>query len=176
MPTRKNSAQHSDAQIAALAQQVAGIENDNRNIRADITGLQGRIESGLSAIANKIEERAKPQWSVYFMGLGLVFSVLTIIGGLAYWPINSSVTELKANDLLFRQLFVRNDVFLQYDRTMTALLDRHNDATAVLRGGIEQLRRELGAIAPPSSTLEELRKRLDRLEGRLINNKANEQH
>lgn len=59
--------------------------------KADIQAIFARIE-GLSSQYSAL---SKPNYSlmVSIVGVGMVF--LTMIGGFAYWPINSATTDLK---------------------------------------------------------------------------------
>lgn len=68
-----------DPRYAALEQRVYGVEQTLQGISAQITGL-----------STKWDERGRTQWPTIFSAMGVLLSVLIVIGGMAYLPIKQA--------------------------------------------------------------------------------------
>jgi len=81
-----------DAEIAALQQRMAGVENDIHDIKQSIASGRTETLSALAAIQSKLESRAAPQWQA----LGVVLTFCTVVGALAYWPIREGMSDTRS--------------------------------------------------------------------------------
>lgn len=93
------------ATIARLETQVIGLEVGQGDIKRtvldldskidqSIAQLANRVENSLNTLSNKIEARNTTQWPVLFSGFGIVITVLTLVGGMAYLPIQRDTARL----------------------------------------------------------------------------------
>jgi hypothetical protein len=94
---------YTDAITAQLGERVTNLGRRQTDLEAEMrTGFK-QMESAMGALAAEmrnsvaslsanIAERNKPQWQA----LGVALTFCTILGGLAYWPINAATTDLKA--------------------------------------------------------------------------------
>ena len=107
MPNTDNSADtsraYNDAMQAQLGERVTNLgrrqtdlETEMRTgfkqMESSISTLANEMRNSVSALSTNMAERQKPQWQA----LGVALTFCTILGGLAYWPINSASTDLKA--------------------------------------------------------------------------------
>ncbi len=97
---------NSDASFAALAQQVAGIESDYRELKGAVVSLGAEFRSSFSTLAAKLDDKAQTPWTVIFSGLGLILTVFTSIGVLAYLPVKNAIDDLKSETRLAREQIV----------------------------------------------------------------------
>jgi hypothetical protein len=93
---------YTDAITAQLGERVTNLGRRQTDLEAEMrTGFK-QMESAMGALAAEmrnsvaslsanIAERNKPQWQA----LGVALTFCTILGGLAYWPINAATTDLK---------------------------------------------------------------------------------
>lgn len=75
----------SAAQWAGLEQRVTGLEKGVQDILGTLRGLSGQLMSN-----------QKPQWGVIWSALGVMCTVLTLVGGLAYMPVVQNLGRLDA--------------------------------------------------------------------------------
>ncbi len=102
-----NGAEHrvvyTDALTAQLGERVTNLnrrqsdlENEMRSgfkqIESSMLAMSSEMRSSVAALATNMAERNKPQWQA----LGVALTFCTILGGLAYWPINAATTDLKS--------------------------------------------------------------------------------
>ncbi|WP_046600870.1 hypothetical protein [Neorhizobium galegae] len=102
-----NGAEHrvvyTDALTAQLGERVTNLnrrqsdlENEMRSgfkqIESSMSAMSSEMRSSVASFATNMAERNKPQWQA----LGVALTFCTILGGLAYWPINSATTDLKS--------------------------------------------------------------------------------
>jgi signal transduction histidine kinase len=96
------SRHYQDAMTAQLGERVTNLGRRQTDLEAEMRSGFKQMETGMAAIAHEmrtsvaalstnIAERNKPQWQA----LGVALSFCTILGGLAYWPINSATGDLK---------------------------------------------------------------------------------
>jgi len=108
------------ATIATLETKVAALELGQADLKRtlldldskvdqSIAGLATRVESSLSSLASKIEARNTTQWPVLFSGLGVVLTILSLLGAMAYLPIQRDTSRLDTavNAILERGVFQR---------------------------------------------------------------------
>ncbi|WP_245290050.1 hypothetical protein [Neorhizobium galegae] len=63
-----------------------------KQIESSMSAMSSEMRSSVAALATNMAERNKPQWQA----LGVALTFCTILGGLAYWPINAATTDLKS--------------------------------------------------------------------------------
>lgn len=73
-----------------------------RQVEAAMQGLANETRSSIAALTTSIAERNKPQWQA----LGVALTFCTILGGLAYWPINAATTDLKGSVAIITEKMV----------------------------------------------------------------------
>ena len=94
---------YQDAMTAQLGERVTNLGRRQSDLESEMRSGFKQMESAVSSLANEmrssvaalstnIAERNKPQWQA----LGVALTFCTILGGLAYWPINAATTDLKA--------------------------------------------------------------------------------
>lgn len=99
--------QENQAEIAALQQRMAGVENDIHDIKQSIAS--GRTETlnalhasrtetsaALTMIHTKLDQRATTQWGPIWAGLSVGVAVLGILGASLYAPIRERQAEIQA--------------------------------------------------------------------------------
>jgi hypothetical protein len=93
---------YTDAVTAQLGERVTNLGRRQSDLETEMRAGFKQVENGMSAIANEmrtsisalssnLSERNKPQWQA----IGVAITFCTVIGGLAYWPINSSTSRLE---------------------------------------------------------------------------------
>jgi Zn-dependent M16 (insulinase) family peptidase len=93
---------YTDALTAQLGERVTNLnrrqsdlETEMRSgfkqIESSMTSMSSEMRSAVAALSTNMAERNKPQWQA----LGVALTFATILGALAYWPIQSSTTDLK---------------------------------------------------------------------------------
>lgn len=149
-----------DPRYAALEQRVYGVEQTLQGISAQITGL-----------ATKWDERGRTQWPTIFSAMGVLLSVLIVIGGMAYLPIKQAqektdreITSLRADAVSiaafqdFRstyennRLVSRQDNDVKFSRVEDSLKDLQ--ASALSQGDAERRQADI------QRQIDELRARL----------------
>ena len=93
---------YTDALTAQLGERVTNLNSHQsdletkmisglKQIESSMTSMSSEMRSAVAALSTNMAERNKPQWQA----LGVALTFATILGGLAYWPIQSSTTDLK---------------------------------------------------------------------------------
>ncbi|WP_245425841.1 hypothetical protein [Rhizobium sp. J15] len=94
---------YTDAITAQLGERVTNLGRRQTDLEAEMRAGFKQMESAMGAVAAEmrnsvaalsatIAERNKPQWQA----MGVVLTFCAMLGGLAYWPINSATTDLKS--------------------------------------------------------------------------------
>lgn len=94
---------YTDAVTAQLGERVTNLGRRQTDLEAEMRAGFKAVESGMASLGNEmrssvaalstnLSERNKPQWQA----IGVAITFCTVLGGLAYWPIQSSTTDLKA--------------------------------------------------------------------------------
>lgn len=107
------SRHYQDAMQAQLGERVTNLGRRQTDLESEmrsgfkqmetaLSGLANETRSSLSALSTTIAERNKPQWQA----LGVALTFCTLLGGLAYWPINTATTDLKAAVLTISERMV----------------------------------------------------------------------
>jgi hypothetical protein len=106
--------QNLDAEFAALSQQVAGIENDYRDLKGVVVALDKKIEgsnvalstkidTSFAALAVKFDARDQINWGPIATGIGVVVAAMVALGGLAMQPGKDAITGIQAEMKYDRQ-------------------------------------------------------------------------
>jgi DNA repair exonuclease SbcCD ATPase subunit len=93
---------YNDALTAQLGERVTNLNRRQSDLESEMRSGFKAIESSMSAMSTEmrssvagltttISERNKPQWQA----IAVALSFCTIVGGLVYWPINSSTSRLE---------------------------------------------------------------------------------
>ncbi|MGY2052429.1 hypothetical protein [Methylobacterium sp. JK268] len=138
------SVPHVDARLSALETRVEGIAGSLTNVATTLTALGEKLDRG-----------KQTPWGVIWSALGVAMTVLTVVGGLAYWPIKEGQADLRASILLMQE---------RSDRRVEALA-----AGVVPRAEHQEhwrrQERDFGFLRERVARVEEqIEKRLDRLE------------
>ena len=86
-----------DVQLASVDTRVTGVEREQHRLNNAVTSLQGEVRIGFDSIRAALSDQHKTPWAVLFSGLAFILSLCVVIGGLAYWPINTAQHELKGD-------------------------------------------------------------------------------
>lgn len=95
MPT--SVPQYPDAQYAALAQRVTGIE-----------GQLAGISTQLGALSTNLNERSKTPWAIIFSGAGTSLVAVSLVGGLIAWGLSTQTSNIVASLIEFKQTYADN--------------------------------------------------------------------
>ncbi len=93
---------YTDALTAQLGERVTNLnrrqsdlETEMRSgfkqIESSMTSMSSEMRSAVAALSTNLAERNRPQWQA----IGVAITFCTVIGGLAYWPINASTARLE---------------------------------------------------------------------------------
>lgn len=186
---------YTDAVTAQLGERVTNLGRRQSDLETEMRAGFKQVENGMSAIANEmrtsisalssnLSERNKPQWQA----IGVAITFCTVIGGLAYWPINASTARLEsAVSTLSDKIVTRQEMEYRQqrgseDRTRLeasikdvrdaqvprAELERvwqsQDQATAQLQKQIDELKSNSASVYTPRDVLLDNRERIDRLE------------
>lgn len=80
---------HVDARLSALETRVEGIVGTLQSVVSAVTGL-----------GEKLDKRGQTPWGVIWSALGTAVGVLTVVGGLAYYPVKDGLSDMRAALLL----------------------------------------------------------------------------
>jgi hypothetical protein len=86
-----------DAQYAALAQRVTGIE-----------GTLTSISTQLGALATAVSERSQTPWSIIFSGAATSLVAISLVGGLIAWGLSTQTSNIVASLADFKQIYSDN--------------------------------------------------------------------
>lgn len=131
------------AQLAALDQRVTGIEN----------GLQS-VAQAVTSLGVKIDARSQTNWGPIWAALGVMTTMLGLLGAVVYAPIKESQ--------------------LRMERDVSALEGRFRDSEHAMKNEIVPRREHEQFWRQYEKTLDRLVQRQDRLE-RLTPGKASDQ-
>lgn len=107
MSATQSRTQHLDAQFAELRQQVTGLDTEQTEIKKGLFALNNKFDAGFRDLAEKLERRNIFPMATFLIGIGVILSIVTLVGGLARQPIvdgiNENHADLKANATLRRE-------------------------------------------------------------------------
>ncbi|GJD92948.1 hypothetical protein [Methylobacterium iners] len=78
------AAPHVDSRLSTLETRVEGLAGSMKTVADAVNGIR-----------DKLDQRGQTPWGVIWSAVGVGMTVLTMVGGLAYWPINTGISELK---------------------------------------------------------------------------------
>lgn len=98
-----NDLHDTSTRIATLSQRTANLENVVSDIRRElgtsisavnsaVLNMSSKFDEKFAAMTTQMAERNRPQWQA----LSVVLATLVVIGGLVYWPIRESQSDLKS--------------------------------------------------------------------------------
>lgn len=103
MTNGNDGARHyQDAMTAQLGERVTNLGRRQSDLESEmrsgfkqmesaVSSLGTEMRTSVAALSTNIAERNRPQWQA----MGVVLTFCAMLGGLAYWPINSATTDLK---------------------------------------------------------------------------------
>jgi hypothetical protein len=65
-----------------------------RQIEQSFASFTNETRQAIASLGTSMSERSRPQWQA----LGVMVSVIVVLGGLVYWPIRESTNDLKDQD------------------------------------------------------------------------------
>lgn len=94
-----------NTRVGVLSQRTANLEGgfiDFRrevnqqftNVNAAVSSLLAKMDERFTTLNTSIADRSRPQWQA----LGVMVSIVVVLGGLVYWPIRESTNDLKDQD------------------------------------------------------------------------------
>ena len=75
---------HVDSRLSSLETRVEGIVGSLQSVMSAVNGL-----------GEKMDRRGQTPWGVIWSAVGVGMTVLTVVGGLAYWPITAGMADMK---------------------------------------------------------------------------------
>ncbi|WP_298952031.1 hypothetical protein [uncultured Methylobacterium sp.] len=106
-----------DSRLSVLETEVKGI-----------VGTQQSIINAVDRISNKIDQKSTPQWSVYISAIGVLLTVLVLIGTAWKAPIETQLSRHESDLRLFQSHIVpRNEHeehWRQQERDFSFMRDR----------------------------------------------------
>lgn len=132
-----------DQDINVLSNRVGTLERGQRDLSGDITTLGSRFEKALEAstksmddrldlLSTKIEERSKIPWPA----LGVMLTFVCVIGGMAYYPIQTTQGRIEATLLRFDERFVTNK---DLETRLSATAQRRDDFQRLTEARFERI-------------------------------------
>lgn len=161
-------------------------------MEAAMQGLANETRNSIAALTTSIAERNKPQWQA----LGVALTFCTILGGLAYWPINAATTDLKSSVAILTEKMVTQKEMEwrsargaeDRKRTDDALVDlrastvsrnewsernlARNGEISELSRRIDELRQEVGSVYGTRDVITDLKRQVDTLRQRVFEARA----
>lgn len=84
-------------QPAVLESRIKTVEAGLKSLEADIHGVGQALGAQISALNAKLDERAKPQWTVLIGLVGTLMTFGAMIGGMGYLIVKSTTDHLEAD-------------------------------------------------------------------------------
>ena len=173
--------------------QPGGRDHETRlgNLEYAVNGIATRLDT----IANKLDSQGKPPWgtiiAAFFGATGLIVTIVSTIGALAFSPLSSGIADVKASMVKFES---RTDSYMKREDIEASILatrqaftekfavgtERRNDLQAKTDDRIARVERDVDAVTKQvvprgeHETVRQLqqrdydllRNRLDRVEAR----------
>lgn len=140
----------------ALGVRVDNLSDDVHGIQLEMRSMRSEFLAAINSLASKQEAATSPNWQMY----GVQVSVIVAIGAMAYWPINSATSDLKA---AVSMLAANTVPQRQYDAdaalTRTERAGLRSDITTVSQTYIQQQRYNAD-MAKVEAALRDLRENL----------------
>jgi hypothetical protein len=167
---------YTDALTAQLGERVTNLGRRQSDLESEMRSGFKQMETAVGSLANEMRtsvaalstnmaERNKPQWQA----IGVALTFCTVLGGIAYWPINSATSDLKMTmAAMSEKMITREEMDWRQARgtedrarTDTAILDLR--AAQVPRAELERV---WSADAQEKASLQ---KQIDELKGNQSN-------
>ena len=139
-----------DQDINVLGNRVSTLERGQRDLSGDIVALGSRFEKALEALtksvddrldllSSKIEERSKIPWPA----LGVMLTFICVIGGMAYYPIQTTQNRIEATLLRFDERFV---TVKELETRLAATAQRRDDFQRLAEARFERVESDISGI------------------------------
>lgn len=171
------------AAFASLQQQVLGLEGDfvsvTNRIEASIATMGDRFGAAIEAINKKIDAQNTTPWVTYIAAAGLMMSVMSAVGYVAYSPMKQDILTLAMEAKEQREKIVprveHEREWARMEKTVTELRTRTEKNTENLVtkesfqqqvGGlqrqVDEIRKDVGGVITTRDVLQNLEKKIDR--------------
>jgi hypothetical protein len=140
----------------------SGLSNIEARLERNETRLDGfgaalsNLAQGVTALGDKIDKRGQTPWGVIWSALGTAVGVLTVVGGLAYYPIKDGQADLKGALLLLQD---RSDKRLEALAGSQVSRAEHEVHWRLQEREVDAVRARVGRVEDRLTT------RIERLEG-----------
>lgn len=152
-----------DARYAALSERVTATVSSFTSFRAEVQSALAGIQTSVNDLAQELRSTQRTPWATI---IGLIMAGLTgisMVGWLAYWPIQTSVVDLKSTDTHTAEILSSlPSRFLSLDE-----FDRRLTRASEDRQRIEGVLATLPEVYVPRNEIDLTRKEIDGLEHRL---------
>lgn len=167
-----------ETKVSALELSQARIERTildlDSSFNSSIASLQSDFRSQLTGLSNKIDAKATTQWPTIFAGFGVLLTVLTVVGAMAYMPIQRDTARLDTAvaAILDRGVFQREYAAdelrtkedlrsLRTDLSTRITLPRYNSDQERLNHALDELRNRAASKAEMEAVFRERQKQVD---------------
>lgn len=109
--------------FGALTVRLDAAETDVHELKVAIVNLDKKIDAQFKQLSDKIDARAATPWALIWAALGVMVTVMVIIGGLVVSPRDASISRIEARIALEAVERDRKDemIFRQLDRNRSAV-------------------------------------------------------
>ncbi|WHQ69486.1 hypothetical protein [Methylorubrum extorquens] len=145
-----------------MTTQPSGLSNIEARLERNETRLDGfgaalsNLAQGVTALGDKIDKRGQTPWSVIWSALATLVGVLTVVGGLAYYPIKEGQADMKSALLLLQD---RSDKRLEALAGSQVSRAEHEVHWRMQEREVDAVRERIGRVEDRLTT------RIERLEG-----------
>ncbi len=182
--------------VTNLGRRQSDLENEMRSgfrqIEQSFTSFTNETRLALNTLSSSLAERNKPN----FQALGVMLTAMVVLGGLLYWPIRETTTDLKqtlrdyvATSVSRQEMDWRSTRGAEdRDRTDESIKDlrlasvtraewgernhaRDNEIAEINRR-LDEIRQEVGAVYGTRDVIIDLKKEVDTLRQRLSSYRA----
>jgi hypothetical protein len=174
MTARKERNMEYRQQDAALGVRVDALAGDIAGVKRDVHELRGTMASRADVLllAQKMDDlskefinRNRPNWQPIVTAIGVGLSICVAIGTLAYWPITTQLANLQELTS-YRQ---RTEVDRLVPRREVDLLRQLYDTRVSFnKEKLDELNRKFDSIVTPRDSIEDINRRLDRLQNIVV--------
>ncbi len=181
------------ATIATLETKVGALELGHARIErtildldssfnSSIASLSNDFRSQLSALGNKIEARATTQWPTLIGLCSVIITVLTLVGGMAYLPIQRDTSRLDAavatiiDKGVFQREYTADELrtkdelrALRVDLSTRITLPRYNADQERTTHSLDEIRNRVATKAEVDAIFKERQRQIDLDTGQIEN-------
>lgn len=179
------------AQWARLSERVENQGKDIVDLRSNMNTGFSNVQAALTSLTNELRGSTKTQWPVIWSAVGVCFTVIAAIGGLAYLPITTSMTRLDQTlSTLSEKMVTRQELDWRAargtedrDRTEGAISEIRSNAVSRaewternhardqevtdLSRRVDEIRADFGAVYGTRDVIVDLKKEVDNLRQRI---------